>query len=189
MILRNVPGKQPGTERITDTSVLLTTLTPAFLASCSFYTKGTRRAPFLQSHVQDTWHLGNSSLTTRFLNRAATEVGPTVPSSPETRLSRGSRAEASLVLTVDAAPQKGSSPYVACSQATAARTAQARSPEGRAGAAVLQAPASCGPGGPHAHHGTTTRAGRPGRQASALGPHISSSPRQALLQLPPQRPP
>lgn len=66
---------------------------------------------------------------------------------------------------MDAAPQKGQQPLRGLQSGHCSQDSPSHSPEGGQGAAVLQAPASCGPSGPHAHHGATTRAGQPGRQA------------------------
>ena len=71
---------KPRTERITGTRLRCSSQ-PNTSQSCEAFTpEGYTQGSFLHSHVQGTWHSGNSSLTTRFLNQAAMEAG--APPSP-----------------------------------------------------------------------------------------------------------
>lgn len=74
------PWKQAGIERITGTRLRCSSWPNASQPREAFTPEGYTQGSFLHSHVQGTWHSGNSSLTTRFLNRAATEAG--APPSP-----------------------------------------------------------------------------------------------------------
>ena len=62
------PWKQPGTERITGTRLCCSWRPNASQPHEAFTPKGHTQGSFLHSHVQGTWHFGNSSLTIRLLN-------------------------------------------------------------------------------------------------------------------------
>ena len=62
------PWKQPRIERITGTRLRCSSQPNASQSREAFTPEGYTQASFLHSHIQGTWHSGNSSLTTRFLN-------------------------------------------------------------------------------------------------------------------------
>lgn len=181
------PWKQPGTERITGTRLCCSSRPDASQPRAAFTPKGYTQGSFLQPHVQDTWHLGNSSLTTRFLNRAATETGaPPYPPPQRDQPLQGLRAGS----LAGADNGRSTTKRAAAPTWPAVRPLQPGQPKpqpsGRAGrgrpAGSSKLRAGWPPRPPWRDHpgGPARQAGRHLR--SAL--HISSSPRQALLQLP-----